>query len=106
MGPPGVRPNLRGLVGSCGSNQSVPQPCCLALPELERFAKYTSLVPAARVRRTQAIVLDLADIENRPIAVRQTCRHTGARPPHLMRPSEYINGWYSDGPAPSTVDPF
>jgi len=106
MGPPSVGRILRGLAGARGFKQSISQPRCIAPPKAERLTKYPSLVPAARVRGAQAIVLDLADIEDRSIAVRQKCRHAGTRTSDLVWLSEYINGSYSDQPAPSTTDLF
>jgi hypothetical protein len=45
---------------------------------MERLAKNPSLVPAPRMCRAQAIVLDLADIEDCLIAVREVYRHAGS----------------------------
>jgi hypothetical protein len=44
------------------------------------------------VRRVQTIILDLADIEDGLIAMRQMRRHAGARTSRLAAFSEYING--------------
>ena len=70
MGPPCVRRNLGDLAGACGFKQNISQPRCVGALEVEGLAEYPSLVPAARMRRAQAIVLDLADIEDCLIAVR------------------------------------
>lgn len=77
MGPPSVGRNLEGLVGACGFEQNVAQPRCIGLLKIEGLAEYPGLVPASRVRQAQAIVPDLANIEDRLIAVRQTRRHGG-----------------------------
>ena len=67
--------NRGGLAGACGFKQNVSQPCCVAALKIEGLAEYPSLVPTARVRGAQAIVLDLADIKDRSIAMRQIPRH-------------------------------
>jgi len=75
MGAPSVDRILRGLVGASGFNQDISQPRCIASLKAQRLAKYPSLVPTARMRGAQAIILDFADIEDRFIAVRQMRRH-------------------------------
>ena len=65
-----------------GFEQNVSQPRRIAPLQVERLAKYPSLVSAARVRRTQTIVLKLTNIEDCPIAVRQTPCHAGAYTSH------------------------
>jgi len=77
VGSPGIRGNSKGLAGTCGSKQSFSQPGGIAAPEVEGLAENSSLVSAARVRWAQAIVLDLADVEESVIAVRQARRHHG-----------------------------
>jgi len=49
----------------------------------ERVTEYPSLVPTARVGWVQAIVIELSDIKNRIIALRQTIRHGGRLTSHL-----------------------
>ena len=88
----------------CGFKQNISQPSSVAALKVEGLAKYPGLVPTAWVRWAQAIVLDLADIEDSLIAARQTCRHAGVRTSRLVAFSEYMNGWYSDEPAPSTTE--
>ena len=61
-----------------GFEQNVSQPRRIAPLQVERLAKYPSLVSAARVRGTQTIVLELTNIEDCPIGVGQTPCHAGA----------------------------
>ena len=82
MGPPSVHRNLGGIAGACGFKQNISQPSCVAALKVKGFAEYPSLVPAARVRRIHTIVLDLADIEDSLIAVRQTRRHASRLASH------------------------
>jgi hypothetical protein len=77
MGPPSVGHNLEGFAQACGFKQNVAQPRCIGPLKIEGIAEYASLVPTSRVRRVQAIVLNFANIEDRPIAMRQTRRHGG-----------------------------
>lgn len=77
MASPNILCNREGLARTCGLKESTAQPRCIALPKIEGVAEYPSLVPATRMHRAQAIILDLADIENRLIAVLQTHRHDG-----------------------------
>ena len=77
MGPPSVGHNLEGFARACGFKQNVAQPRCIGPLKIEGIAEYAGLVPTSRVRRVQAIVLNFANIEDRPIAVRQTRRHGG-----------------------------
>ena len=88
MRPPVVHHNRGGLVGVRGFKQNVSQPRGVAVLKIEGFAEYPRLVPTARVRRAHAIVLDLADIEDSLIAVRQTRHHAGARTSCLVSFSE------------------
>jgi hypothetical protein len=82
MGSPNVGGDLRGLAGACGFKQNIPQPRCIASLKVERLAKYSSLYRPCGCKGAQAIVLDLAEIEIRPIAVWQSCRHAGTRISH------------------------
>jgi len=70
MGSPSVLCDLKGLAGACGFEQNITQPPGVTTLKVERLAEYPGLVPAARMRWVQAIVLDLANIEDRLIAVR------------------------------------
>jgi hypothetical protein len=79
MCPPDVLPIPEGFGGTCGFEQSVAQPRCIAPLKIESLAEYPGLMPTARVRLAQAIVRNLADIEDSLIAVRQKRRHAGAR---------------------------
>jgi hypothetical protein len=76
----------------CGFKQGVSQPRCVVALKIKRLAEHPSLVSTARVRRVQTIILDLADIEDGLIAMRQMRRHAGARTSRLAAFSEYING--------------
>jgi hypothetical protein len=67
---PRVAFQLPGLVGARGLKQNSSQPPSVASLKVKCLMKYPSLVSAARVRRVQAVVLDLADIEDRSISVR------------------------------------
>jgi len=78
MASPRVGYKARGVPGARGFEQNVSQPRRIAPLKVERLAKYPSLVSAARVRRTQTVVLELTNIEDSPIAVRQTPCHAGA----------------------------
>jgi hypothetical protein len=51
------------------------------------------------VQRVQAIILNLADIEDSLIAVRQTRRHAGAQTSYLVAFSKCMNGPYGDEPS-------
>jgi hypothetical protein len=95
---------LEGLARACGFKQNISQPRCIATLQFEGLAEYPSLVPAAWVGRAQAIVLDLADIEDSLIAVWQTRRHICKRTSCLASLSECMNGSYSDALATSTTD--
>jgi hypothetical protein len=75
MGSPGVGGNWLCEAADRGFKQSVPQPHGIAPLKAQRLAKHPSLVPTAGVRRAQAIVLELPDIEDRPIAMRQMRHH-------------------------------
>jgi hypothetical protein len=72
---PRVGFQLPGLVGARGIKQNTSQPPGVASLKVKCLVKYASLVSATRVRRVQAVVLDLADIEDRSIAVWQTRCH-------------------------------
>ena len=95
MRPPGVHRDRRDLAGACGFKQNVSQPRCVAPLKVEGLAEYPGLVPTARVRRAQAVVLDLADIEDGLIAVWQMFRHSGrlaSRPVWRKRISDTAAG--------------
>ena len=68
--------------------------------EGRRLAEYPSLVTTARVRRAEAIVLNLADIGDSFIAVPQTGRHGGDRTSCGVSSGEYMTGRYNREPAP------
>jgi hypothetical protein len=51
MGSPRIGRSLQGLAKPCGVKQNISQPRYIALPNVERVAKYSRLVPATRVRR-------------------------------------------------------
>src|SRR6266851_1092416 len=84
MASPRVGYKARGVPGARGFEQNVSQPRRIAPLKVERLAKYPSLVSAARVRRTQTVVLELTNIEDSPIAVRQTPCHAGAQTSHHL----------------------
>ena len=71
MATPCVHRNLGSLVGACGFQQNVPQPPRIAALEAKSLAEYPSLVATARVRRIEAVVLNLADIEHSLVPLRQ-----------------------------------
>jgi hypothetical protein len=77
--PPMCSPNILSgsgcFAGSRGVKESAAEPSRVASLKTEGFAEYSRLVPAARVLRIQAIVLDLADIEDCPIAPWKMSRH-------------------------------
>lgn len=77
MGPPNVRRNPGGLAGARGFKQNISQPRGVLALKIKGLAEDPSLVPAARMRRAQAIVLDFANIEDSLFAVGQTRRHAG-----------------------------
>lgn len=101
MRAPRVHRNRGGLAGACGVKQQLSQPGCVAALKVEGLAEYPGLVPTAWVRWAQAIVLDLAEIEDRRAADVSSC---GVRTSCLAAFSEYMKGWYSDEPAPSTAE--
>ena len=92
MGPPSVHGNLGDLAGACSIKQDISQPRGVAALKVKGLAEYPSLVPAARVRRAQAIVLHLADIEDSLIAAGQasSCRHADFIPGITQRMHECI----------------
>jgi hypothetical protein len=82
MRPPSVLPILEGFGGTCGFEQSVAQPRCIAPLKIEGLAEYPGLMPTSRMRGVQTIVLDLTHIEDCLIAVWQTLRHRGRLASH------------------------
>jgi hypothetical protein len=82
MRPPSILPTLEGFGGTCGFEQSIAQPRCVAPLKIEGLAENPGLMPASRMRGIQTIVLDLAHIENCLIAVWQTLRHRGRLASH------------------------
>ena len=82
MRPPNVLPILEGFGGTCGFEQSVAQPRCIAPLKIEGLAEYPGFMPASRMRGVQTIVLDLTHIEDCLIAVWQTLRHRGRLASH------------------------
>src|SRR5271170_1573455 len=83
MASPHVGFQLPCLIGARGVEQNTSQPRGIGSLKLECLAKYPSLVSTARVRRVQAVVLDLADIENRSITVWQARCHDTTWPAHI-----------------------
>src|SRR5712664_831465 len=77
MATPCVHRNLGSLVGACGFQQNVPEPPRIAALEAKSLAEYPSLVATARVRRIEAVILDLADIEHSLVPLRQIGCHGG-----------------------------
>ena len=77
MCPPSVLPILQGFAGTCGFEQSMAEPRCIAPLNPERLAEHPGLMPTPRMRGVQTIVLDLAQIEECLIAVLQTLCHRG-----------------------------
>src|SRR5450631_733801 len=71
--------------GTCGFEQSIAQPRCIASLKIEGLAEYPSLMPASRMRGVQTIVLDLAHIEDCLIVVWQTLRHRGRLASHPVK---------------------
>jgi hypothetical protein len=52
-----------------------PQPNRIAALKVEGLSENPGLVTTARMRRIEAIVRDLADIEHSEVSVRQAVRH-------------------------------
>ena len=77
MATPCVHRNLGSLVGARGFQQNVPEPPRIAALEAKSLAEYPSLVATARVRRIEAVILDLADIEHSLVPLRQIGCHGG-----------------------------
>ena len=75
MRPPKVGRDRGGLVRACSLKQNVSQPRRVIALQVEGLAEYPGLVPASRVRRAQAIVLDFAQIDYGLIAAWQPLRH-------------------------------
>ena len=92
MRPPGVDRKWGCLADACGLKQGVSQPRRVAALKVKGLPEDPSLVPATRVRCVQAIVLDLADIKDSLIAVRQTRRHPGQSDLAFGAFCEYTNG--------------
>jgi hypothetical protein len=68
MGSPNIRRSLKGLFRTRGLEQIFSQPRRIALFNAKSLAEYASLVPPARVRCAEAIVLDLTEVEDGLIA--------------------------------------
>ena len=64
---PAIAGNWRCLPSGRRLKQSGSQPDRIFLMEAQRLPKHPSLVPATGVRRAEAILLRLPDIENRPV---------------------------------------
>jgi hypothetical protein len=77
MLPPDALPILKGFTGTCGFEQSVAQPRCIASLKIEGLSEYPGLMPTSRMQGIQTVVLDLTHIEDCLIAVWQTFRHRG-----------------------------
>jgi hypothetical protein len=75
MRTPFVRGDFDRLLEARGIEYGVPQPGRIGAPKAESVAEYPSLVSASRVRRVQAIVLNLADIEYRLMTMRKKVNH-------------------------------
>jgi len=70
MRPPNIMGNLGGTIRARGIKQDISQPSCIRELQIECLTKYPSLMPTARVCRTQAVLLKFANIENGLIAAR------------------------------------
>ena len=70
MGSPWVGCNLDCLAGACRLKQNISQPRSISAMQVEGLAEHPGLVPAARMQRAQAIILNLADIEDSLVAAR------------------------------------
>ena len=79
MGAPNIGEHLCSIAGSCGFEQRISEPWRIAPLKVEGVAKHSSLMATARVQRAKAIVLDLANVEDRLIAMWQTPSHIGPR---------------------------
>jgi hypothetical protein len=75
MASPRFSRHVQCIAETCSFKQYISQPYCVIGLKVERLAKYLSLILAARVRPAKAIVLNLPDIEDRLITLRQTRRH-------------------------------
>lgn len=64
MRSPSVLPILEGFDGTCGFEQSVAQPRCIAPLKIEGLAEYPGLMPPSRMRGVQTIILDLTHIDD------------------------------------------
>jgi hypothetical protein len=74
--------------------QNAAQPCCVALLKTEGLPEYPRFVPPARVRRVQAIVLDLAKLEDSPVAVGKMSHDRSRLALHQLA----CKGWHGDLP--------
>jgi hypothetical protein len=77
MRPPGILSDRECFAGMGGIEENAAQPRRIAPFETECLAEYPGFMPTARVYQAQAIILDLADIENGLIAARKASRHRG-----------------------------
>src|SRR5205807_2854250 len=69
-----VRGKLSRILFANSLKQQRTQPSAIATPNAQRVLKNSRLVPTARVRRIQAIILELTNVEDCLLAIRQT-RH-------------------------------
>jgi hypothetical protein len=83
LGPPLVLSDLDRPAGCSGFQQHLAQPDGVALLKLERLAEDSRLVSSAWMQWAQAIGLELANIEDRSIAIRQLLPHDLTVLPHL-----------------------
>jgi len=67
--------NIRLRGGNCGL-QGVPQPPGVATLQSERAVKYARLMTSAWMRRIQAIIFELSQVDGSTLAIGQCCHDT------------------------------
>ncbi len=100
MAPPFIVGHVQGLGRTGCFKKGVSQPNGIVGVKVERVAKHAGFVATPRVRRAQAVVLDFAKFEDRPIAARQTHRHAGTRTLRMVGHGESMTGRYSGARVP------
>jgi hypothetical protein len=67
----GIQGKLDGTATRHGLKQKLSQPRCVRPVDAECFPKHSGLVPATRVCRIETVALQLAEIEDGAVGIRQ-----------------------------------
>jgi len=85
MRAPFVRGDLNRVLDQRRVQYRVPQPRRIGSLQVESVTEHPGLVAAARMHWVPAIVLDLTDVEDRSLPMRETMRHAGPSPTLTQR---------------------